>query len=260
MTGLDWLGLPLLGSLLLCLLLVPLGYQVIARGVIFADLAIAQWAALGALAGYYPGVVPVLAGVPLSSPGMALLAAAAVHYLSRRLPGRAREPAIGTLYVLGASLALLLVSGDPHGAQALHQTLSGDLLWASPRILGALALMTLLTGCLYRCRPGWDNSVMFMPVFALAVTCSVALAGVYVVFATLIITPWLQGSLQGRSAAMATVIALAGHITGLALSVLADVPAGPAVVVATLAAALSGMILRRPHTAADTPGQRLSGG
>ncbi|WP_226595909.1 hypothetical protein [Marinobacter nauticus] len=53
MTEYEWLLLPVAGSAMLCLLLVPLGYQVIARGVIFADLAIAQWAALGTLAGMY---------------------------------------------------------------------------------------------------------------------------------------------------------------------------------------------------------------
>jgi len=241
-TDLDWLALPLLGSLLLCLVLVPLGYQVIARGVVFADLAIAQWAALGALAGHYMGSALTLAGAPVTSLVMAFLATAAVH-LSRRLPGQTREPAIGILYVLGASLAVFLVSGDPHGAQALHQTLSGDLLWASGRTLWALALIAMVSGWLYWHRSGWDRGAGFMPLFALAVSYSVTLAGIYVVFATLIITPWIQGCLQGRAPVFAAAIALTGHMAGLGLSVLADVPAGPAVVVATLLAALSGLAL-----------------
>ncbi|ONF43361.1 ABC transporter [Marinobacter lutaoensis] len=238
MTSLDWLLPPLLGSILLCLLLVPLGYQVIARGVLFADLAIAQWASLGALAGRYLGWDPALAGAPVSSLGLALLAAGAVHW-TLRLPGATREAAIGVLYVVGASLAVLVVSGDPHGAQVLHRAVSGDLLWAEWPVLSALSVLALLMALLSWRRRGWSAGAGFLPVFALAVTYSVALAGLYVVFATLIITPWVQGRLQGRGPALAMAAALAGHAGGLGLSVLADVPAGPAVVVTTLVAALA---------------------
>ncbi len=220
MTSLDWLLPPLLGSILLCLLLVPLGYQVIARGVLFADLAIAQWASLGALAGRYLGWDPALAGAPVSSLGLALLAAGAVHW-TLRLPGATREAAIGVLYVVGASLAVLVVSGDPHGAQVLHRAVSGDLLWAEWPVLSALSVLALLMALLSWRRRGWSAGAGFLPVFALAVTYSVALAGLYVVFATLIITPWVQGRLQGRGPALAMAAALAGHAGGLGLSVLA---------------------------------------
>lgn len=240
MAELDWLVLPLLGSLLLSLVLVPLGYQVIARGVVFADLAIAQWAALGSLTGHYMGSGAAFAGAPATSLGMAFLAVLVVH-LSRRLPGQTREPAIGILYVTGACLALLLVSGDPHGAQALQQTLSGDLLWASAPPLWALALMALAIACLSWRRPGWDRSGLFLPVFALAVTYGVALAGIYVVFATLIITPWIQGCLQGRAPGFAIAMAMGGHIAGLGVSVLIDVPAGAAVVLAILLLAVTAL-------------------
>ena len=234
----EWLLLPAAGSAMLCLLLVPLGYQVIARGVIFADLAIAQWAALGTLAGLYflPG--QTLSGAPVSSLLFALLASLAVHLIFRYL-AEAKEAWIGILYVVGASLAVLLVSGDPHGAQALHRAASGDLLWSSWDLVVAVALLTLLTWTLTLRRPDWLSGAAFMPVFAVAVTYSVSIAGIYVVFATLIITPLVLGTLKRQSPLVAALCAMTGHLSAIAFSVVWDVPVGPAIVVSTLIVALA---------------------
>ncbi|WP_292274262.1 ABC transporter [Marinobacter sp.] len=237
MGAFDWMLLPILGSALLCLLLVPLGYQVIARGVIFADLAIAQWAALGTLAGLSFLPNHTLVGAPVSSLMFALLAAMAVHLIFRLL-GDAKEAWIGTLYVLGASLAILMVSDDPHGAQALHRAAAGDLLWASCELVVAVELLAVFVWLLGWWLPAWLSSAAFMPVFAISVTYSVSLAGIYVVFATLIITPLIVGSLQGKPPLSAAICAIAGHLTAIACSVAADVPVGPTIVVATLVMSL----------------------
>ncbi|MFP3976798.1 metal ABC transporter permease [Marinobacter sp. KMM 10035] len=237
MAGFEWMLLPILGSALLCLLLVPLGYQVIARGVIFADLAIAQWAALGTLAGLYLLPNHTLAGAPVSSLMFALLAAIAVHLIFRFL-SNAKEAWIGILYVLGASLAILLVSDDPHGAQALQRAAAGDLLWASWELVMATAVLAAFVWLLGWWLPEWLSGVAFMPVFAIAVTYSVSLAGIYVVFATLIITPLIVGSIQGKSPLAAAFCAVAGHLAAIVCSVIFDVPVGPAIVIATVFTAL----------------------
>lgn len=209
MMAYEWLLLPAVGSAVLCLLLVPLGYQVIARGVIFADLAIAQWAALGTLAGLYFLPDLTLAGAPVSSLLSALLAAMAVHLVFRHLE-EAKEAWIGILYVVGASLAVLLVSGDPHGAQALQRAASGDLLWASwPQVL-VIALLTVLVWLLGWWCADWMTGAAFMPVFAVAVTYSVSLAGIYVVFATLIMTPLVLGTLGRKGPLVAACCGMAG--------------------------------------------------
>jgi len=75
-------------------------------------------------------------------------------------------------------------------------------------------------------------------VFAVAVTYSVSLAGIYVVFATLIITPLILGFLQGQASLVAALCAIAGHLSAIAYSVVSDVPVGPTIVVATLVMAL----------------------
>lgn len=236
MAAYEWMLLPALGSVLLCFLLVPLGYQVIARGVIFADLAIAQWASLGTLAGTagtYFLLDQSLAGASVTSLVFALLAAVTVQLILRHLGG-AKEAGIGILYVLGASLAVLLVSNDPHGAQALQRAASGDLLWASRELVTVTAVMALLVWLLGYWVPAWLSGTVFIPVFAIAVTYAVSLAGIYVVFATLIITPLIVGSLQGRTPLMASICAIIGHLLAIAYSVVQDVPVGPAIVVATL--------------------------
>ncbi|WP_372999292.1 ABC transporter [Marinobacter sp.] len=248
----EWLLLPAAGSAMLCLLLVPLGYQVIARGVIFADLAIAQWAALGTLAGLYFLPNHTLAGAPVSSLIFALLAAVAVHLIFGQLAD-AKEAWIGILYVIGASLAVLLVSGDPHGAQALQRAASGDLLWASGPLVLAIATLAALVWLLSRWRPAWMAGAAFMPVFAVAVTYSVSLAGIYVVFATLIMTPLILGSLAGKGPFLAACCGIAGHLSAVVVSVMFDVPVGPAIVVATLAMSLLWLLVLRGF-AVQNPG------
>jgi zinc/manganese transport system permease protein len=167
----------------------------------------------------------------------ALLAAMAVHLIFRRL-GEAKEAWIGILYVLGASLAVLLVSGDPHGAQALQRAASGDLLWSSWDLVIAAATLTVLVWLLGLWRPEWLSGAAFMPVFAVAVTYSVSLAGIYVVFATLIITPLMLGMLQRQPPLVAALCAITGQLSAIICSVVADVPVGPAIVVSTLVMAL----------------------
>ena len=252
MTEYEWLLLPAAGSAMLCLLLVPLGYQVIARGVIFADLAIAQWAALGTLAGVYFPPNHTLAGAPVSSLMFALLAAVVVHLIFRRL-AHAKEAWIGILYVVGASLAVLLVSGDPHGAQALQRAASGDLLWASWPAVLAVGMLSALVWLLSLWRPGWMTGAVFMPVFAVAVTYSVSLAGIYVVFATLIMTPLILGSLVGKGPFLAACCGIAEHLCAVVVSVMFDVPVGPAIVVASLAMSLLWLLVLR-GLAAQNPG------
>lgn len=251
MAAYEWLLLPAAGSAMLCLLLVPLGFQVIARGVIFADLAIAQWAALGTLAGLYFLPNHTLAGAPVSSLIFALLAAVAVHLIFRRLAD-AKEAWIGILYVVGASLAVLLVSGDPHGAQALHRAESGDLLWASWPLVLAVAVLTALVWLLSHWRPAWMTSAAFMPVFAVAVTYSVSLAGIYVVFATLIMTPLIVGTRAGKGPLLAACCGIAGHLSAVVVSVTLDVPVGPAIVVATLAMSLLWLLVLRGFAAQNS--------
>ncbi|MFL1406668.1 metal ABC transporter permease [Marinobacter sp. M1N3S26] len=228
-----WLAAPLAAGILMAICLVPLGHRVLSRGMVFADLAIAQWAALGSLAGNRLVPKQVVLGIPVSSLILALLAVALVHLILRYLPAH-REATIGLLYVSGASLATLLVSSDPHGAQALARTLDGDLLWVTGQSLVPLAVVTLaVLG--WQLLPGKGfRDRLFLVLFALSVTLTVEMAGIYVVFASLIATPLLICHHGGRPLWQAMLAAAAGQGIGLGLSAFYDLPAGPAVVLALI--------------------------
>lgn len=234
MTEMYWLWLPLAASAALSLTLVPLGYQVLARGVVFADLAIAQWAALGSLVASSLLLSASTTWTATISLLFAMAAAAAVHLILRWFAD-VREAMIGALYVVGASIATLVVSGDVHGARALHQTLAGDLLWTTQADLYSLAGIAALIWLFRGIGSPRLNDRLFLPFFACSVTLGVAIAGIYVVFATLIIAPLILGSLRSATPAVAVGFCFLGHAVGLTGSALGDYPAGPMIVVSTCA-------------------------
>ncbi|MBU6191382.1 MAG: metal ABC transporter permease, partial [Betaproteobacteria bacterium] len=117
---------PFIAGILALLTHVPLGEQVLRRGIVFIDLAIAQIAALGVLAtsGWTTDTSPSWWAGTLAALAGALLVAS----LARRWPEQ-REALIGLVYVGGAAAAILWMSADPHGAQKLRALLAGDILW-----------------------------------------------------------------------------------------------------------------------------------
>lgn len=242
--GAWWLLGPLAAGLLIAVILVPMGQRVLARGMVFADLAIAQWAALGSLAGMILMPNHTLSGLPVSSLLFALLAVALVHLILRLVPAF-REAMIGILYVVGASLATLLVSQDPHGAQHLAQTLSGDLLWVTPATLLPLLAMAVAVIAWQWLLPEQWQGRLFLVLLSVAVTLTVELAGIYVVFTSLIAAPLMVCHLAGRSTMLAILAASFGQGAGLLASATLDLPAGPAVVIAMVLASFTGFVMLR---------------
>ena len=218
---------------------VPLGMKVLARGIIFADLAVAQIAGLGVviagLAGYaeHPLIVQLIA---VSS---ALLGAALLSYIERFLP-EVREASIGLLFVLAASGGILLMSHDTHAGEHLKDLLVGQILWVSNNQLiatTALSAVILLIMFWFRNRL---STFGFYALFALAVTASVQLVGVYLVFASLIVPALATYKIQRMRLPVAYIIGLLGYAAGLLLSVWLDLPTGATIVwaMALLGAAL----------------------
>ncbi|KXO10647.1 hypothetical protein [Marinobacter excellens] len=240
----GWMWPALTASALTAIALVPLGNRVLERGMVFADLAIAQWAALGIL---LVGTLFPAGGPALSLSGsltLALLAVAMVSLVLRYLT-RHREAMIGLLYALGACLATLLVSQDPHGAQRLAHTLNGDLLWTTPTVLAPMVLLALAVLVWQYVLPQSYRGWLFLPMFAIAITLTVDLAGIYVVFTSLIAAPLLLIHLRGTSIVFAILTCLAGHSLGLLISAWQDLPAGPTVVIAAMATCASAAVLAR---------------
>src|SRR6478736_9756335 len=165
---------------------VPLGKQVLARGIIFIDLAIAQIAALGVIAAGFFGIDEHGYGVQFAAAGAALLGAGLLAWTDRRWP-HYQEPLIGTLFVLAATGGLLLLANNPQGGEHLKDLLVGQILWVSYGQLIPAALLSIALLAFLWLRPGRLVGIVFYALFALAITVSVQLVGVYLVFASLIV-------------------------------------------------------------------------
>lgn len=228
----------LLAGVLVTLTHVPLGAQVLARGIVFIDLAVAQIAGLGVVAADALGAEAHGWAVQLYAFSAALAGALLLTWTERRWP-QVQEAIIGTVFVLAASAALLLLAAHPHGGEHLRELLVGQILWVDARLLAvvgaayAAALVVWLTLGERMGRTG------FYLVFAVVVTISVQLVGLYLVFTTLIV-PALATRGMARARAWAGCgIGVAGYASGLAISAYTDWPAGPAIVWAMAAIALA---------------------
>lgn len=229
MTGADfgWLLAPATALVAACVLLAPLGAQVLARGVVFIDLAVAQVAACGVLVLAMVHDHPPLWLTSACAAAAALAGAALVWWLARRWPAQ-REALIGLVYVTGASLSVIAAGMDPHGRERLTALLAADILWAAwPGValvgLGAAAVAALSAA-------GWlRKDVVFYPVFALALSAAVPLLGLYLVFA-LLIAPALWAA-RGLRVPTTIGLALVAGAAGLAGSWAWDLPSGACVAV-----------------------------
>src|SRR5450755_4056801 len=141
------------------------------------------------------------------------------------------------MFILAACAGILLLAGNPHGGEHLKDLLVGQILWVNTTQLAWLAaLSAVLLAALWL---GWVERLGrfgFYAAFALAVTASVQLVGVYLVFSSLIIPALGSRAHEGRRRyVVAYGVGVFGYGLGLALSALFDLPSG-AVIVWTLAA------------------------
>lgn len=228
------LGPALLAGLLVLATHAPLGREVLRRGIIFIDLAVAQVAGLGVIAAHFFGEEPGTLAVQAAALVAALAAAVLLNFTQRRWPD-IQEALIGTLFILAASAGILLLAGNPHGGENLKELLVGQILWVSPGALLATLLAYLVVLGLWF---GWRDrlgTAGFYVLFAVSVTASVQLVGIYLVFASLILPALAVRRLDGRYAlAWGYGVGLIGYVSGIALSAVADLPTG-AMVVWTLA-------------------------
>jgi zinc/manganese transport system permease protein len=217
---------------------VPLGRRVLARGIIFLDLAVAQLAVLGVIAAHAAELGGGAPATQLAATAAALAGALGLAACEARWP-QLQEALIGSTFVVAASLAILLLAGDPHGSEHMTELLSGQILWTTPQQTGRLAALSLLLLGVLAWRAARLGPYGFYVLFALAITASVQLVGVYLVFASLIL-PALAVRHLAPPAALAAgwLLGALGYAAGLAASLAFDWPAGPAVVTALAGVAL----------------------
>jgi zinc/manganese transport system permease protein len=248
----------MLAPFVACMVLVAihsyLGLHIIARGVIFVDLSLAQMAALGSVVALLYGVAPdsrtaFIFSLVFTCIGAALFALTRSRGKGGRVP---HEAIIGIVYVVASAAAILVADKAPRGAEAIHDVLEGSIIWITwPTILSkgiAYAALGLLHFFLRRQflkisfnpeeaeREGWRIRLwdfLFYLSFGVAVTISVPVAGVLLVF-TMLVVPAVVAFLFSRDIRTMVLIswgtgALAS-LLGLYVSYVGNFPTGPLVV------------------------------
>jgi zinc/manganese transport system permease protein len=233
-----------LAGLLVLAIHVPLGQLVLERGIVFIDLAIAQVAGLGVVAADAMGWEPQGLPVQVSAVSAALISAAFLLWSERRM-GALQEAVIGVVFVVAASAELILLGFNPHGAEHLKDLLVGQILWVEPRQLIPIALVytaVLIGVALFDLR---RQRLLFYLLFAVTITASVQLIGVFLVFASLILPALAAVSVPRHRLTFGYLVGLAGYALGLVASFVLDLPTGAAIVCAlAVAAALAAGIVQ----------------
>jgi len=243
---------------LMCLVLTGihayLGLHVIAREVIFVDIALAQIAALGATAAFLWGYDPetwasYVFGLVFTVVG------ATVFALTRSRERRvSQEAVIGVVYAVSAAAAVLVADRTPHGAEHLRSMLVGSILAVQGSEVVKVACLYAVIGLFHwLCRRpfllistnpdrayeegwrvrGWD--FLFYASFGVVVTSSVRIAGVLLVFSYLIVPTLaanLLGGPVGRRLAVAWAFGTFVSVVAMAASAILDFPTGATVVCA----------------------------
>ncbi|MBL1321081.1 MAG: metal ABC transporter permease [Methylophaga sp.] len=215
---------------------VPLGQEVLKRGIIFIDIAIAQIAALGVITATVFGGELATWQVQLFAGLSAIAGATLIHRLEKH-HARSLEALIGLLFVLAASGGLILAGYAPNSDELLHDLLVGQILWVDYEQLlwvAALYVPLLIVWFSVDCK---QKPMLFYIVFSLAVTASVQLVGIYLVFASLILPALASRHITAprKKLFFAYSVGLSGYFLGLMASLLFDLPTG-AITVWTLLA------------------------
>lgn len=261
----DMIGLmipPIVAALVILSLHAYLGLHVIAREVIFVDLAFAQIAALGT-------TVALLAGVEMGSTmslvfalGATLIGALLFSFTRMENSPVPQEAIIGIAYVVASAAVILLAGMTAEGAEHIKETLTGTLIWVGWPQIGKMAGMYAVVGVFHFVLRRYFLAVSFHPdqaqkvrlwdflfylSFGVVISFSVEIAGVLMVFSTLVIPAVVAFFFTDRFG-VALIIAWASGtvaiIGGIGASFYWDLATGPLLVCAFGAVLVVAMILR----------------
>jgi zinc/manganese transport system permease protein len=140
------------------------------------------------------------------------------------------------IFVLAACGGLLLLAHNPHGGEHLRDLLVGQILWVNlPTLLPIAILYVMILALWFGMRNKLGRHGFYL-LFAIAVTASVQLVGIYLVFASLIIPALATRNITGVQRLLAGYgMGAAAYAIALLISSYWDLPTG-AVIVWSLAA------------------------
>lgn len=227
----------LLAGLLVTATHVPLGMQVLKRGIVFIDLAVAQVAGVGVILSDTLGWEPTGAAVQVAALSAALACALLLTWTERRWP-EVQEAIIGVVFVLASSAAVLLLAKNPHGGEHLKDLLVGQILWVKAAQLPLVALAYTVILALWFGLGERLGRAGFYVLFACVVTISVQLVGLYLVFITLVVPALATWYSRRRRLLKCYALSASGYALGLLASLEFDLPSGPMIVCAVAALGL----------------------
>ncbi len=226
----DILLIPILLVVVLVMLHAYFGMEILKRGIIFTDLAIAQFAALGSSIslGYFHEEY----FYPLTL-NFALLCAFLIAFASTRKLHL--EAFIGILYILGASGIMMVLAHSSEGMEHFKSLLASDILFTPlSDVLQSTLIYTFIAIALYFIYPklsGFFKELLFFSLLAITVTSSVSLAGVFVVFVLLIAPPFVSMSLKLKRPLLSSFIfGWFFSIGAIVISYFYDLPTGYSIV------------------------------
>jgi len=148
--------------------------------------------------------------------------------------------------VLAATASILLLANSPQGGESLKDLLVGQILWVTwPQLVLPALLSLLVFGAWLK----FNRPAAFYPLFAVSVTVSVQLVGIYLVFASLIIPALATISLKGWKALLVGFsFSATGYALGLLVSAMFDLPSGAVIVWNLATTCLVGRWLLTPNT------------
>lgn len=225
---LDILMPAFIAGMLVLLSHIPLGRSVLSKGIIFFDLAVAQLAAMGFVlfSIVFPDVnyplAPHLFATTVATVG------ASIFFILRDSNIKLQEALIGIVFMLASTGVVLLLSHDPHGGEKIKSMMSGQILWLHWSDLILPACITFALPIIWRLLRSIHEEFAFYPVFAIAISLSTQMIGIYLVFASLIL-PVLATANEQKPNQIAFLLGTIGYFSGLVCSSLFDLPSGAAI-------------------------------
>ncbi len=260
----------LLPAFVACLVLTGflsyLGLHVLARGVIFVDIALAQIAALGTAFASLRGIDPhspraLVWSLAFTSVGAALFAV--TRRLRKRIP---QEAFIGITYAVAAAASVLVANFLPHGDEEIKEILVGSLLTVQYDEVGVTAATFAALGVFHflvrkkflalsfdhesDAHDNWNGAAWdfaFYLSFGVVIASSVHMAGVLLVFSFLIVPAVFSALFTNRLRTRILIAYALGAVVsaaGLFASFRFDLPTGAAVVVTFGVALVIGVVVR----------------
>jgi zinc/manganese transport system permease protein len=236
---LSIIGPAFIAGLLVLATHVPLGMVVLQRGIIFIDLAIAQIAGVGVIYANTLFEEPSNLSIQLIAITSAIIGAVFLRWTERRWPD-IQEAIIGVSFVVSACVGILMLTNNPHGSEHLKDLLAGQILWVNyGQIISTFTLYAAILATWFGYKKS-QSGIGFYLLFAVTITSSVQMVGVYLVFSSLIIPALAVHRLRAgsRKILLAYLCGICGYFAGLVISTLADLPSSPAIVLSLTACAI----------------------